>query len=115
MQTYKKMLLQKLTDNGWEMISQSSACDWWLEEYWTIKSVRNHWGLELLVLFLVDPQFEGQHKNQGVRSITVTTEMPSDWIAAENGLALITIIGSFEKQADHLLETINYYRSTATD
>ncbi|MFI4849499.1 MAG: hypothetical protein ACIAZJ_10410 [Gimesia chilikensis] len=116
MQTYKKLLLQKLTDNGWALITQNSDCDWWLEEFWTIQSIHDHRGLELFILFKVDPLFEGQQKSQGVSEVAATVTLPTNRIAAEeNSLALITVIGYFEQQADQLLEAINRYRSVGTE
>lgn len=49
MKLYKRLLLKKLGESGWDLISQDSDTDWWLEEAWTIKSIHNNWGFELLI------------------------------------------------------------------
>ncbi len=116
MKTFKKLLLQKLTDNGCALNTQNSDCDWWLEEFWTVQSIHDRRGLELFLLFKVDPQFEGQQKSQGVSEVAATVTLPTNRIAAEeNNLALITVNGHFEQQADQLLEAINRYRRVGTE
>ncbi|HKD26365.1 MAG TPA: hypothetical protein VKC66_10740 [Xanthobacteraceae bacterium] len=57
MKHYKKLLLAKLTDSGWELLERCDGMEWWLDESWRIRSVKQHWGFELLVLFLVDPAY----------------------------------------------------------
>ena len=54
MKLYKKLLLGKLADSGWELLEQCDGMQWWLDESWRIRSVKRHWGFELLILFLVD-------------------------------------------------------------
>ena len=111
MKQYKKLLLKKFSEHGWELVAQDSDCDWWLEEYWTIRSTRANWGLELLVLFLVDPQFDGHLKHQGVWAVSVSHDMPVDRSDAERRLALVSVKSRFDQEIDVLLEAINGYRN----
>ena len=51
MKYYKELLLKKLTDSGWELEEQNNDTDWWLEEYWKVKSIKDSWGKEIYIMF----------------------------------------------------------------
>lgn len=68
MKYYKELLLKKLADTGWELVAQNDDTDWWLEEFWKVKSIQQNWGEEVYILFLVDPQYEGT-ENRGQNTV----------------------------------------------
>ena len=112
MKHYKQLLLNKLYDAGWELATQDTDTDWWLEEIWSIKSVRQNWGYELFILFLVDPLYEGNNKSQAVWAVTATTELPPDRITAENGVALMDLVkGKFDQKLSKFAELVNQHRN----
>jgi hypothetical protein len=59
MRPLKPMLLD-LSDRGWEPAAQDGDTDWWAEEHWLIRSVTENWGQELILSFLVAPDYEAE-------------------------------------------------------
>ena len=52
---------------------------WWVDERWTLRSLRESWGLELVLSFLVDPAVEGERKKgRGIWAVAVTDGVPRD-------------------------------------
>jgi hypothetical protein len=89
MRLFKQQLLDLLRDHGWELVSRDGDTDWWVEEHWLVRSVRENWGAELVLSFLVDPHYNGPKKSRAIWMIGATTEMPQDRLEAERGIALI--------------------------
>lgn len=114
MKHYKQILLNKIIDSGWELESTNIDTDWWLEEIWSIKSVRENWGKKLFISFLVDPQYDGNNKSQAVWAISVTTDIPSDRIIAEKGMVLIDLVkGKLDQNITNLVISINKHNHLA--
>lgn len=44
--------------SGWKFHEQADSIDWWLGKYWKIKSIQKSWGMELYILFLINPEYE---------------------------------------------------------
>lgn len=51
----RDQILARLADSGWERTGIDDDTDWWVDEHWTIRSVRQEYGLTLVMSFLVDP------------------------------------------------------------
>lgn len=73
---FKELLLDKLALNDWELIEINDNTDWWLESYWKLRSVRQNYGLEIYVLFLVVPDYFGEEKEKAVWSIGAFDSVP---------------------------------------
>jgi hypothetical protein len=115
MTTYKQHLLGALIDHGWELIEvNDDNHDWWCDEHWRIRSVRENWGLELLIFFLVDPQWEApRKKGQGVWEIAATTTFLKSWLDADGGIATLTMSkGKFDIKLGQFIASLNEYRRT---
>lgn len=111
MKHYKEILLNKLTLSGWELIQQDTDTDWWLEESWGIKSVKQNWGEELNILFLVDPQFEGSDKSQAVLAIMATKSIPHERPIGDEGIVQMDLVkGKFDQKLEAFIQSINEYR-----
>ena len=89
--TYRRQLLAALTVDGWELVqTESQHCEWWFDECWVIRSVREAYGKELFIFFLVDPQWEGPRKpGQGVREVAATESTPRDRLEAGRSVATL--------------------------
>ena len=112
MKHYKELLLNKLTTSGWELIEQDSDTDWWLEDSWRIKSVKQNWGEELNILFLVDPQFEGNDKSQAVWAIMAIKSIPSERPIGDEGIIQMDLVkGKFEQKLEDFVQGVNEYRN----
>ena len=72
-------LLAHLTRSGWEQTDvNDERDDWFLDEYWVMKSVRANWGVEIHISFLVDPMWEGpRRKGQGLWVIMASHQLPT--------------------------------------
>ncbi len=92
MRPFKQMLLDLLSDRGWELASQDGDTDWWVEEHWRIRSVRENWGQELILSFLVDPQYEGRIKSRAIWAIGATAQVPEDRLAVQRGIAFTRLV-----------------------
>ena len=112
MKHYKELLLNKLTTSGWELIEQDTDTDWWLEEIWRIKSTKQNWGEELNILFLVDPQFEGNNKSQAVWAIMAMKGIPSERPIGDEGIIQMDLVkGKFDQKLETFVQGINEYRN----
>src|SRR5262245_43984201 len=84
MQAYKSQIRQCLMNHGWEIVEVLDVDDWWVDEFWKIASRRNARGLEIVLTFLVDPQWDApRKKGQGVWTITATEGIPPDRLSAD--------------------------------
>lgn len=91
MTRYKELLFESLFHHGWEVVSRLKEDDWWAEEHWQVRSVRDHWGYELFLSFLVDPMYEGQKKSSAVWAVAANQLQPSDRPLAEDSVSLLRV------------------------
>jgi hypothetical protein len=115
MSIYKQHLLKALVDEDWEVVKiNDESAFWWCDEYWTIRSMRENWGLELLILFLVDPQWDlPRKKGQGIWAITAIGKFPEDWIQASKGVALLNMSKrKFDTKFKEFIVSLSEYRRT---
>jgi hypothetical protein len=111
MRPFKQMLLNLLSDRGWELASQDADTDWWVEEHWLIRSVRENWGQELILSFLVDPQYEGHTKSMAIWAVGATAGVPQDRFAAERGLAFMRLVkGKFDENWRVFVDRLDEHR-----
>ena len=112
MKYYKELLLKKLTDSGWELEEQNNDTDWWLEEYWKVKSIKDSWGKEIYIMFLVDPQYDGSNKSQAVWAVMAVIEIPEDRPLGNEGIILMDLQkGSFDQKLEDFVLGVNEYRN----
>jgi hypothetical protein len=112
---YRDQILARLTDAGWERTCIDSDTDWWVDEHWTIFSVRQEYGLTLTLNFLVDPMFKGSDKHKAVWLITASTQQPRDRPDEENIIAeLYMQKGYFNEKLIAFIAGINRYRDSIT-
>ncbi len=106
---YKKHLLKKLTDKGWELISQDDNTEWWVEELWTMKSIKQNYGFTVVIGFLVDLQYDGIDKRSAVDSICACLKEPKTYTEARQGLIMYLTRGKFNV-IDQLVNDIDKIR-----
>jgi hypothetical protein len=107
----KQVLLKLLSEDGWELVSRDTDADWWAEEHWLIRSVRENWGTELVLTFLVDPQHEGHDKSRAIWAIGATMDVPTDRGSAEKGIALVPVAtGRFNERLPAFIARLDQYR-----
>ena len=115
MKHYKELLLKKLSNSGWELVEKSDDTDWWLEEHWKVKSNQQNWGLEIYILFLVDPQYEGTIKSQAIWAIQAVKKIPVQRpIDNEELIEMDLVKGKFDKKLESFIEGINEFRNNTS-
>jgi hypothetical protein len=108
------MLLDLLSDRGWELVSRDGDTDWWVEEHWLIRSARESWGQELTLSFLVAPDYEGHIKSRAIWAIGATVEKPEVRFAVERGIAFTPLVkGQFKKCLRSLVGQLDEHRHRA--
>lgn len=84
MKSYQIQLLNELSANGWELKSVIEEQEWWAETHWVISSVKENFGLELYISFLIDPLHEGAITDAIVTEIIASTQQPTSRLLTEN-------------------------------
>jgi hypothetical protein len=112
-QSYKAHLRHHLADHGWEIVEVIGSDEWWADEFWKIQSRRNLWGHELVLTYLVDPQWDApRKKGQGLWKITATQAIPADRLAAEQGITELCMVkGRFDEKLMAFVASLDAYRN----
>lgn len=112
MKRYKQLIKSDLYKNGWEIQKIEDNTDWWLEEYWKIISVKQNWGQILYILFLVDPQYEGNKKSEAIRGISAMEEIPVSR-PNDDGVAFLSMSsGNYNENLENFILKLNTFRSS---
>jgi len=113
MSSYKDLLRERLDRAGWELLLiDPEGIDWWAGELWHIRSIRQAWGLELVLSFLVDPMEESGRSKPRIWAISATPNVPSDRLGAGQGVALLPMSkGHFETRLEEFVEALQAYRN----
>ncbi len=111
MKYYKELLLKKLIDTGWELTERDDDTDWWLESSWKLTSIKQNYGHHIYVLFLVDPQYDGQNKGSAVWAIGAYGQIPSDRPLDGEISFMHMVKGKFEEKLSLFTGEVNEYRN----
>jgi hypothetical protein len=113
-QAFKSQLRRQLEDHGWEVAEVIDGDDWWADEFWKVQSRRNLWGYEIVLTFLVDPQWDAPRKRgDGVWMAGATEAMPPDRFAAEQGIAQLCVKGRrVDEELREFVATLDAHRNT---
>ena len=112
MSHYKEQLLQLLTASGWELTETLAGIDWWAEEHWRMRSVRQNWGLEIFIHFKYDPMgFSGIGKHKVVLDIEATSSSKPFRISDKDTIAEMYLQkGKFKENMQNFVTAINIFR-----
>ncbi|MBV1910609.1 MAG: hypothetical protein KUG78_15005 [Kangiellaceae bacterium] len=110
MRYYKEQLLNKLMNSGWELDSRDDDTDWWVEEFWSMKSVRQNYGFIITVGFLVDLQYDGNNKREAVNSICACVNIPNTYSEAGACLSMYLSKGKLEETLQQFVKDVNKIR-----
>jgi hypothetical protein len=113
MSSYKDQILDGLIKSGWELVTSSVEFnEWFIDEQWKIKSIKENWGLELYVTFMVDPQWVGlRKKGQGVNNIIASLDSPHYFSKARNQVCELWISKrKFNVKLKEFLNGVNSFR-----
>jgi hypothetical protein len=111
MKYYKELLLKELTNTGWELAEEDDNTDWWLESYWKIKSVKQNYGQEIFVIFLVDPQYDGHNKSSAVWAVGAFEKIPTERPMEDCISEMCMMKGKFDEKLTEFVRKINEYRN----
>lgn len=112
MPTYKEQLLAGLTSRGWERVEiDEEGTDWWADEHWRIRSIREAWGLDIVLTFLVDPNFVGpRKKGQAICAIGASADTPCDRLDVLKDIELCMYKRRFDEKLESFLGQLDEYR-----
>ena len=112
MPTYKKQIEEHLLKYNWEVSFIHESDQWWIDEYWEIKSIKNNIDLELFIIFEVDPMYEDtRYKGQGIWNIEAMSKFPLDRLDKEFSVSSISMIkGKFSIKLINFIRGLNDYR-----
>ncbi|WP_223789430.1 hypothetical protein [Marinicella meishanensis] len=113
MRTDKKQLLDGLHQSGWELVTvHEDSEEWFIDEQWVIQSIQENWGLQVLITFLIDPQFERpRKKGQGVWLIMASLDSPHYFSKAKNQICELTMSKrKFQVKLEEFIQAINHFR-----
>ena len=86
-----KALSKQLKKHGWEIIDIEFDTDWWAEEYWLIHSVRENFGLKVILSFLVFGEDIGSWKGKHVEYLTASLTRPTYMNPRDDDIAVIHV------------------------
>jgi hypothetical protein len=112
---YKYKILTELQKHGWELSEViDSDLDWWADEQWQIKSVRENWGQEIYITFVVDPHWSGNRKKgQGIWEVVASSSQLITWNDKSSEVAALFMSrGKFDPKLEAFIQKINTYRNT---
>jgi hypothetical protein len=73
--------------------------------------VRESWGQELILSFLVAPDYEGRKKSRAIWAIGATAEKPKGRFAVERGIAFTPLVkGQLKACLRSLVSQLDDYR-----
>ena len=111
MKVYKKQLLAALVKQGWSLNNIASDDHWWLEEQWSLNSVKDNFGFELFLSFVTDPMWEGAESDAPVAQIVLSKERPRERSFDDMALAILDMNrGFFEEQLSLFIEQMHFSR-----
>jgi hypothetical protein len=115
--SYKEQLQSALVDAGWEHAESIEIDEWWADDCWKIRSVKQSWGMEVLISFLIDPQWDGAHSGERppVWAIMATEDLPEAW-NTEKRIALLSMSSrKFEPKLAEFVAALGAYRNSSSD
>ncbi|GAB5543145.1 MAG: hypothetical protein SangKO_029050 [Sandaracinaceae bacterium] len=104
MRAFERALLRGLAEHGWDHVGVTPLQEWWAEQAWTIRSVRERRGYELTLTFLVDDA------TGRVRAIAAGRGVPRDRAQADAETRLLMSRGSFATLFPALLAELEALR-----
>lgn len=110
---YKEQLLSRLVENGWEQMEVIELDEWWADDCWKLRSIRQAWGTELFLTFLIDPQWDGAHTGERapVWAILATAALPQAW-NTEDRIALLSMSKrKFEPKLAEFVANLSEHRA----
>lgn len=112
MKFYKQEILNRLAETGWELVSTDDPGDWWLEEFWVVRSTKQNWGTELYLYFLVDPQYDGNNKGSAVWTVEAFSAQLTERPVGNQSISELYLQkGKFKENIGAFLDGINSYRN----
>jgi hypothetical protein len=110
---YQFRLRSELNKHGWELSEIiDKDLEWWADEQWYIKSVREHWGLEIYITFLVDPHWSGSRKKgQAIWAVMASSKLPNTWSQEISQITRLSLLkGKFDSKLEQFIDQLNTYR-----
>lgn len=108
------MIRDALDKTGWsaQPVELASEC-WWAKEIWELRSLWSPRDLTIFVVFLIDPQFEGDRNRvpeSAVWSVGITKKLPRE--RSEADANSVSIKRKFETKVEEISLLASSFRTT---
>lgn len=112
MANYKSQIEKELVKSDWEITLIDTLDEWWIEEFWEIKSVKRGYPLKLVIIFEVDPMSINNGDNSYlIWNIEAFKELPKDKFNKEQSIASLSMTKrKFNVKLDEFMKGINEAR-----
>jgi hypothetical protein len=108
---FRTLLRGRLDRDGWEVAAIDDDTDWWVDQHWEIRSMRQAHGLTIFLNFMVDPMYEGADKSSAVWSITASTCLPTGSTDRKDEVATMVLQkGRLNRNLSEFVCRLNTYR-----
>ena len=100
--------------DGWELSARVEEVKWWAEEHWYIQSIRDNWGFELVLSFMVDPEYEGDAKSQIIYEVVASAQQIEDGLTPKDAVAVMDLRkGVFSIKLSEFIDKLGRERDSA--
>lgn len=106
---------KELVKSEWEITLVDTVDQWWLEEFWEIKSLKRGFPLKLVIIFEVDPMSINSGNNSYlIWNIEALKELPKDRFNKEQSVASLSMTKrKFNLKLEEFINGINEARNVA--
>ena len=115
MTTQQQILLDALTEAGWELAATDQLHEWWADDAWLMRSVWSPQGQQFFLTFLVDPQLELHRKRkqgEGVWAVSASADLPTSRLQFE-GQILLSLGHGWAKRVSSFVSDVSRFRHEA--
>lgn len=112
MPTFKKQIENAFLKNDWEIVLIDSNDEWWLEEFWEIKSNKRGFPASLFISFEKDPMSIDIGKNSSsIWCIRASKNLPKDRLDDKGSISELNLTTrKFKVRLEKFIKDINDFR-----
>lgn len=112
MTKYKKQIEAALIKGEWEIILIDRIDDWWIEEFWRIKSKKLVYDLEFFLVFEVDPMSLDNNSPE-VNNVGAYSQFPLNRLDKSYSIGVLDMKkGPFDIRLNDFIQCMESYRKS---
>lgn len=110
---FRVQIQDRLEDSGWEVAEIVVPDEWWCTESWEVRSVRQRYGLRIIISFIVDLMYEGSDREKHIACVFASEGFPQSYNDRETLVAELCMYkGHFSEMLTEFVGALDQYRST---